>query len=156
MNHPHPWPLVAAYLDNALDPDARALFEEHSLNCPECRRELAVSRSVKSALSRSLRHPMPTALRAKLERRMGKPALRGVVGRILRNPFAWIPASAAATALLAAGLWWNRAKPSAEETLALGPLLTAHSRYSSEQIAPTSDLYNTDFSARLARYDEDQ
>ena len=58
--------LVTAYLDGSLDPDTRARFDEHLLDCEGCQNYLQQFRATVATLGRAGDDELDPALRAKL------------------------------------------------------------------------------------------
>ena len=157
MTPHHEWSLASAAVDGVLDEEEQTLFEEHLARCADCRLELDHMKAAKSFLAATPRRGLSATLRASLEKRYGRPPLWTRWGATLARPSRWASASMAAAAVLGIALgWWNLLSPrrSAEQAIALEPLLAAHARSTSENVIPAGDYFNSNSSAQLAAYED--
>src|SRR5438034_966377 len=66
--------LLHAYFDDELDATQRTAFEEHLGQCPECARELAAQRDLRSGLrDGALYHRPPASLAARVRASLPQP-----------------------------------------------------------------------------------
>lgn len=107
-------PLVDDYVDGALEPSVRSVFEAHLDRCASCSAMVADFRAIRSAATGLEQRPVPSRVWTQIEAslrddRATVPVPRS--GRLLPGFAAkgWVPVAAAASLLiLAIGLWTMR------------------------------------------------
>ncbi len=110
--------LLHAYFDDELDASQRTAFEDHLGHCPDCARELAAQRELRSALQHEdLRYLLSPELAARVRASLPQP------NQLSARPRRRLASMSAAailfgTALSIAGLALILQAPSAEERLA--------------------------------------
>jgi anti-sigma factor RsiW len=110
--------LLHPYFDDELDATQRTAFEDHLGHCPDCARELAAQRELRSALrDEELYHRPPASLATRVRASLPQPIQPSARPR---RRLAWLSAAAIVTglALGVAGLALIVRAPSAEDRLA--------------------------------------
>jgi anti-sigma factor RsiW len=100
-------PLLAAYLDDELEPHDRLAVEQHLEACASCRQRLAADRALHSALQTAapaLRERMDPAQEDRLQRALAASAADRRRRRRPARPFFGLPGAALQAAALAAAL----------------------------------------------------
>ncbi|MBI3550763.1 MAG: zf-HC2 domain-containing protein [Elusimicrobia bacterium] len=153
MNAHDAWYSISAYIDGQLTLEEISRVRSHLDGCESCSREAESLRRTKSVTAALPRRDAPLSLLSELDRRYVRPSAGRRLLAALRLPKVWVPAGAAATALLFAAFWLGRSR---SEELPLEALMAAHSRYTAEALVPHGDLVASNFSAQLAAYEAQQ
>jgi predicted anti-sigma-YlaC factor YlaD len=145
--------LITAYADGAAPEAELAGIEAHLNNCESCQHELEAVRDLKLRLAKMPHRYAPPELISSLQRTFTKVSIWARWRQTLARPWVWTPLSAVALLLILFGVWIQFQNRSSEENfIDLEPLLTAHSRYSTESSFSAPDIHRWDYSARLASY----
>jgi len=154
MENHKEWHLLSAFIDNELNSNEKVSVESHFKDCASCQKECDHLQQTKELVATSPRHSMPGDLIDDLVRQMDRPTLGERIRDWLRTPRIWIPAGSLATLLLVFGIWFGFHQSPTVETLPLGPLLAAHSRYLAEGLVPRRHMAASTFSLQLSRLNE--
>jgi hypothetical protein len=144
--------LLTAYADSNLTIQETHQVETHLSVCEACKIELAGLRDIKQRLGNMSRLHAPTELLDRLKEIYLTPSLWERIREFFHFTPTWKPASAFALLALLLGLWFVRNRNGEDEVLNIEPLVAAHCRYEAENLVPTGDMMNSDFSAQLAVY----
>jgi anti-sigma factor RsiW len=147
--------LISAYLDGELSDKEADAIQEHISCCFSCQEEYASLHATKAFLARAPRRAMPPELATQLIRKLSQPVWRVFLSRLLPPARVLVPAGALAAAALAAVVCSGLCRFSPNQTIALEPLLAAHSRYAAEALVPACELVAANYSAQLNAYYSD-
>jgi hypothetical protein len=148
---------LTAYADEATSGTEKEQIGSHLEHCETCRHELDQIGNLKLRLAKLPRRYAPPELLSSLHEKFTRPSIWMRFLSRLARPRVWTPLGAIALFLLLFGLWFHIQNRSVEANyIDLEPLLTAHSRYSSESSFSSPDIDRWDYSSRLASYYKDE
>ncbi len=138
---------ISLYADRRLPVEEMESSEKHFENCADCSKELQQFEGLKSRMAALPAHYAPPQLVAKL-RREHLPTVSSLRSW-LTFQFLWKPIAAL---LLMGGAWLGFHSRQTQETIDMDTLLAAHSKYQAENLVPSGDFAQANYSAQLASF----
>lgn len=147
---------TTAYIDDELSVDKRSAIKSHLDVCAACAREMERFQEIKIRFSRIRSRPAPAQLLAKLNHLRHPRTSWWARFRSTRQPRTlWVPAGVFAAAAVMATVFFAT-RPSGDDFVDLDSLLVAHSKYQGESLVPDADISQSNYSARLASFVQEE